>query len=430
MRTLLVYSMAFLLVTLTACGKTATEKEKAPMNQQFIGEWSGDIEIPKQPLPIQLTLDKDKGTFSVPVQGLHDYPFEKPDYDGDAVAIRFILNQSTIQIEGELKDGKIAAVFKQNGGSFPLVLSPVESSGHAVTYETISIPVKGGELKAALQRATVKPEGSDQAPVALILAGSGPTNKDGNSMGAGKNDSLKLLAEGLAAQGIASIRYDKRGIGENMALAGSEEELSFDDFVEDAAAAIELLSSMKEFTSVHVIGHSEGSLIGMIAANTANAQSYVSLAGAGKPIDEVLLAQLKGQLSPKLFEESEAILQSLKNGKSVSTVSPDLNALFRASVQPYLISWLAYNPAQEIKKLHIPALILQGNTDIQVLVEDAKALAEAKSEAKLHIVEGMNHVLKKAPADREQNLATYSDQSLPLHEELIPLLSEFILSTP
>ncbi|MEX3745901.1 MULTISPECIES: alpha/beta hydrolase [Lysinibacillus] len=402
-----------------AKGKVTERDEK--MNEQLVGKWEGNIETPNGALPIIVELQKDSGTLSVPVQGLANYPFNNIKYNGDQVTVAINLNGSNIEINGTLKDQQIEATFQQNGGKFPLVLKPYKEQ--PVTYETVKIPVKDGDLTVALQKASEQP-----SPVVLILAGSGPTDKDGNSALAGKNDSLKMLAEGLANEGIASVRYDKRGIGDNKSLSTKEEDMSIDHYVDDAVQVINTLLANKAYSSVHIIGHSEGSLIGLLAAQKTNVESFVSIAGTGRPIDEVLLEQLKGQLSPQLLKESTDILASLKKGEVVNNVSPDLQALFRSSVQPYMMSWLKYNPASELAKVNSRVLLVQGTNDLQVTATDAEALKKSKQDAELLYMDGMNHVLKDAPADRAGNLATYSDPSLPLHKELLPAIQQFIMN--
>lgn len=402
-----------------AKGKVTERDEK--MNEQLIGKWEGNIETPNGALPIIVELQKDSGTLSVPAQGLANYPFNNIKYNGDQVTVTINLNGSNIEINGTLKDQQIEATFQQNGGKFPLVLKPYKEQ--PVTYETVKIPVKDGDLTVAFQKASEQP-----SPVVLILAGSGPTDKDGNSALAGKNDSLKMLAEGLANEGIASVRYDKRGIGDNKSLSTKEEDMSIDQYVDDAVQVINTLLANKAYSSVHIIGHSEGSLIGLLAAQKTNVESFVSIAGTGRPIDEVLLEQLKGQLSPQLLKESTDILASLKKGELVKNVSPDLQALFRSSVQPYMMSWLKYNPASELAKVNSRVLLVQGTNDLQVTATDAEALKKGKQDAELLYMDGMNHVLKDAPADRAGNLATYSDPSLPLHKELLPAIQQFIMN--
>ncbi|MEK5487222.1 MULTISPECIES: alpha/beta hydrolase [Lysinibacillus] len=413
------------LLLLSACGQkevTADNQEtkgQSAMNEQFIGKWEGNIETPNGALPIIVDLQKDSGTLSVPAQGLFNFPFQSVKYTDDNVKVSIHLNGSVIAINGILKNEQIEATFQQNGGNFPLILTAYKEQ--PVTYEKLKIPVQQGDLTVALQKASTSP-----SPVALIIAGSGPTDKDGNSALAGKNNSLKMLAEGLAQEGITTVRYDKRGLGDNQALLTKEEDGTFDQYVDDAVQILQTLMADKAYTSVHVIGHSEGSLIGLLAAQKTGVASFVSIAGAGRPLDVVLLEQLKGQLAPKLYNESTDILTALKQGKQVTTASPELQALFRPSVQPFLISLLKYHPADELEKVKSRVLIVQGTTDLQVKEVDAEALKKGKPEAKLLYMEGMNHVLKKAPADRAGNLATYSDPSLPLHEKLLPAIQQFI----
>jgi alpha-beta hydrolase superfamily lysophospholipase len=271
------------------------------------------------------------------------------------------------------------------------------------------------------------PEGVDKAPVVLIVAGSGPTDRDGNNaMIPGRNDSLKMLAEALARAGFASVRYDKRGIAESRASAPDESQLRFDTYVEDAAAWIAKLKADPRFTSVAVIGHSEGALIGMLAAERAGASAYVSLAGVAEGPAAVLRKQLAGKLPPPLAADNERILAALEQGHTVAEVPPALMAFYRPSVQPYMISWMKYVPTQHIAALRMPVLIVQGSTDIQVGVEQAQALKAARPDAVLALIPGMNHVLKDVPLDPQHPLASYGDASLALHAQLMPAVVGFL----
>lgn len=398
------------------------EEDERALNEELIGKWAGDIELPNGSLPIIVDLQKESGTLSVPAQGLSNYPFKSVSYNDNKVHIIMRLNGSAIEVNGTLKDEQIKATFNQNGGEFPLVLKRYkEQPEQPVSYETLTVPVKDGDLTIALQKSSNKP-----SPVVLIIAGSGPTDKDGNSAIAGKNNSLKMLAEGLAQEGIASVRYDKRGIGDNASLLKKEEDISIDQYVDDAVQIIHVLSANQAFSSVHIIGHSEGSLIGMLAAQKTNVASFVSIAGAGRTADTLLLEQLSGQLTPALTAETNMILTALKKGEQVQHVSPELQALFRPSVQPYMMSWLKYNPATELQHVKGRVLLIQGTTDIQVNATDAEALKQGDEKAELLYLEGMNHILKNAPEDRTKNLATYADPTLPLHPKLLPAIYKFI----
>jgi pimeloyl-ACP methyl ester carboxylesterase len=259
-------------------------------------------------------------------------------------------------------------------------------------------------------------------PVALIIAGSGPTDRNGNNPMM-KNESLHKLAIALADSGIASLRYDKRAIAESKAAAKSEADLRFDDYVADARDWISMLRKDNRFSRIIVIGHSEGSLIGMVAAHK-NADAFISIAGAGRPADKILKEQLDKQ--PQAVKDlSFPIIDSLVAGKTVSTVNPMLFSLFRPSVQPYLISWFKYDPAVEIRKLSIPVLVIQGTNDIQVSMEDAQLLAKA-GKAPLMAIDHMNHIFRIVEGDRNANIATYNDPSLPIAGELGDSIVRFI----
>lgn len=268
------------------------------------------------------------------------------------------------------------------------------------------------------------PDESKKMPVALIISGSGPTDRNGNNPMM-KNNSLKMLAEALAKNGIASLRFDKRGIGESKAAGGATEStLVFENYIQDAKSWINYLRQDKRFSKIIVIGHSEGSLIGMIGG--VKADKFISIAGAGDSADKIIKTQIGARSMKQLEDMTFPIIDSLKNGFTVKKVDPMLNTLFRPSVQPYLISWFKYNPQTEIKKLTIPILILQGNNDIQVSVKDAENLSEANKTAELLIIDKMNHIMKITDGDRDANLATYNNETLPLSETLVDKIVSFI----
>lgn len=262
--------------------------------------------------------------------------------------------------------------------------------------------------------------------VALIIAGSGPTDRNGNSTVGLRTDAYRELATGLAERGIATLRYDKRGIGASHAAGQREVDLRFENYVDDAVRWVDTLRADPRFRTVTVIGHSEGSLIGMLAAPKAKADGFVSLEGAGFPAADILRTQLKGKLPPKLTAESDRILAGLEKGETTDSVPASLLTLYRPSVQPYLISWFRYDPAKEIAKLRMPVLIVQGTHDVQVSVDDAHRLAGADPHATFLLVDGMTHVLKDAPAGLAAQKAAYTDPSLPLDAKLVPAIASFI----
>lgn len=267
------------------------------------------------------------------------------------------------------------------------------------------------------------PDDVKKCPVALIIAGSGPTDRNGNNPMM-KNNSLKMLAEALAKNGIASLRFDKRGIGESKASAVTESSLVFENYTEDAKSWINFLKQDKRFTQLTVIGHSEGSLIGMIAGAKAN--KFISIAGAGEPADKLLKSQISSKSNKQVEDMTFPIIDSLKAGNKVNKVDPLLNSLFRASIQPYLISWFKYDPQIEIKKLTVPVLIIQGNNDLQVSVKDAENLSQANKNAELVIIDKMNHVLKIIDGDKQANMASYNNENIPVSETMVNKIVSFI----
>ncbi len=273
------------------------------------------------------------------------------------------------------------------------------------------------------------PIGDSTPPVALIIAGSGPTDRDGNSpTPAGTNNSLKMFAAALADAGFASVRYDKRGVADSACDATTENNLRLEDYVLDATAWVRTLARDSRFSGVVIIGHSEGSLIGMLTAQRTPTLAFISISGPAEKAASVLRRQLLGRLPADLAARNEAILSSLEAGKLSDDVPTPLVALYRPSVQPYLISWFRYAPTTELAKLQIPCLIIQGETDIQVGVSDAELLHAAQSRCQEKLIPGMNHVMKLVPPDRAKQLASYGNPTLPIAEELVRTVTNFLHS--
>lgn len=304
--------------------------------------------------------------------------------------------------------------------AFALAALTMAASIPPLAGDSITVQTPTGSLAGTLELPAKCP-----CPVVLIIAGSGPTDRDGNSpLLPGANNSLKYLAEGLLAKGIASVRYDKRGIGESKgAMRGGESDLRFEDFVADAVAWLTKLRADQRFTTVSIVGHSEGSLIGMIAARQAKADAFISIAGVGRPAGKIIHEQLSTRIPPEMLALADRTIGQLERGETPDSAPPALGALFRPSVQPYLISWFRYDPAAEIAKLTVPTTVVQGTTDIQVSVADARALGAAQPKATLLIIDGMNHVMKKVPADQGAQLKSYGDPALPVVPELVEAIA-------
>ncbi len=290
--------------------------------------------------------------------------------------------------------------------------------------QPVVLKTSTGDINGVL----LKPISTKKIPVVLIIAGSGPTDKDGNQA-AVQNNSLKMLAESLKQNGIASLRFDKRGVAGSIKAVKQESDLRFDNYIDDVTGWINLLAQDKSFSKIIVAGHSEGSLVGMIAsAKDKRVKKYVSIAGLGKPADEILKEQLSSR--PQAVKDLVfPMFDRLKRGETIPDVPAPLNALFRPSIQPYMISWFKYNPQNEIKKLKIPSLIIQGDKDIQVSVKDAHLLTTAAgNKATEKIIVNMNHVLKNTETtdQTEQIKNIYSNPSLPLNAEMVKEMVRFV----
>ncbi|WP_237913302.1 alpha/beta hydrolase [Acetobacter senegalensis] len=297
---------------------------------------------------------------------------------------------------------------------------------HAATDEDISAPGPLGLLKGTLTRA------GNNAPVMLILPGSGPTDRDGNNPLGVKAATYKLLAEGLAAQGISSVRVDKRGLFASLAAVANGDSVTVDNYVQDTR---NWMTSIQKQTGAHCVwlmGHSEGGLIALATAadNPAQICGVVLVATSGRRANDLLKAQMA---KTPLSSQVNRIVDALASGQQVdvSAEPPRLRAMFRPSIQGFWISAFSYDPTDLIAKIKLPVMIMQGERDLQVGVEDAQKLKAADPAAKLVLLPDTNHVLKTVSSDiPRENLATYADPNLPLAPGVVDSIAGFIKKTP
>lgn len=268
------------------------------------------------------------------------------------------------------------------------------------------------------------PSSAENPPLVILIQGSGPTDRNGNQSFM-RNDSFKKLAQGLAASGIASFRYDKR-IFEMKRLGLTEKEIRFDDFITDGISVLEHFGDQDQFRKIVVLGHSQGSLVGLLSVRD-RADAFISIAGAGRPIDSVIVNQLKEQM-PGLDVEAKESFGELREKGSTSKYNPALASIFKPELQKFMLSWMKYDPAKEISELNMPVLIISGTQDLQVSHEEAEKLKEALPQASLVHLENMNHVFRKIQGDDLENSKSYNEPRRPLHPGLIPTVENFIHS--
>jgi len=402
-------------------------------SQNLSGEWKGSIDVNGNQLPIIFHFQKDgsgkiDGKWDSPKQNAMGLPFSSINLKDDSVHLG-------VKIIAGSYDGKfinadsIGGIWEQGGVRIPLNFSRQSENNkieNAVSVypgekEISIISAAGSKLYGTLLSK------NNQQKIAIIIAGSGPTDRNGNSTIAPPTNEYKMLAHILDSQNIATFRYDKRGIAKSTSADFKEKDIVFDDYVKDAEKIFDYLHDTLGFKDIYFIGHSEGSLIGMLASQRKKTKGYISIAGAGRPIDEILDEQMQQQPLPdSVKQQIPGIFNQLKEGKEVDNIPEVLAPLFRKSIQPYMISWLKYSPQKEITKLKCPILILQGGCDIQVKIEDAENLHNANKKSTLEIIPFMSHTLKNAGKDCANEKQTYTEATMPLDQILVEDVVKFI----
>ncbi|WP_179005647.1 alpha/beta hydrolase family protein [Winogradskyella forsetii] len=270
----------------------------------------------------------------------------------------------------------------------------------------------------------LSPNGNDKPNLAIIIAGSGPTNRNGNQNFL-KNNSLKKLAEGLTDNGIATFRYDKR-IVKQILKNNVDKNMMFDDFVSDASDVLDYFKEKDSYNKIYVIGHSQGSLVGMLSAKD-KADGFISLAGAGNNIGDVIIEQVT-KMAPKLGTEAQRIVGLLKKGENTTDYPDALGSMFGPNIQDFMINWMTHTPTEIIQDLEMPILIINGTKDLQVSVKEAELLKEANDQAKLIIIDNMNHVLFEIEGDDLENSKSYNESFRKVSPILIESITDFIKS--
>lgn len=290
----------------------------------------------------------------------------------------------------------------------------------------IEAPGPAGPLRGTL----LSPAAHD-VPVVLIVPGSGPTDRDGNGPNGLRASAYRLIAEGLQSRGIASVRIDKRGMFGSASAIPDANDVTIEDYATDVHAWVTSIRRRTGASCVWVLGHSEGGLVALVAAqHTADICGLILVSTAGRPLGKVLREQLQSNpANAPILDNAISVLDSLDAGQAVDAtkIEPALMPLFGPQVQRFLMSELTLDPATLLAGYTKPVLIVQGLRDLQVSPQDAQLLKHANPRAKLKLVANANHVLKTVRTqERSENLAAYSNPDLPLADPIVDVISTFV----
>lgn len=269
------------------------------------------------------------------------------------------------------------------------------------------------------------PNDVERPPIVVIVAGSGPTDRNGNQGARLKTNTYALLAWGLAEQGVGSLRYDKRVLPTTQGQVNLRA-LSFDDFVADLAAAV--LAVRENYGKVLVLGHSEGGSLAIRAASRGTPMDGVVLVSTpGRDMTTLLHEQLSRQLDAATLTQFDTALARFLRGEDPGELPPALRPLVAPVNRRFMQGWASLDPTEELALVRVPVLIIQGDRDIQIRPTDAEALKAAKTDAQLLILPGASHTLKAA-ADTLMGaqLPTYTDPTLPLVPGVVDSVAAFV----
>jgi len=295
----------------------------------------------------------------------------------------------------------------------------------AVAAVVMTAPGPKGPLEGTYLNAGSK------APVVLIIPGSGPTDRDGNNPMGVTAAPYRMLAEALAAKGVSSVRVDKRGMFGSKDAVADANKVTISDYAADAHSWVAAIREQTGASCVWVLGHSEGALVTLVAAQKPQGMCGIILvSGAGRKLSDVIREQLRSNpANAPLLDQAMTALDALDGGRhvDVATMNPALLTLFRPEVQDYLIDMFRQDPAKLASSVDVPVLIVQGERDLQTSVADARAVAAAQPKASLVLIPQMNHVLKDvASNDRAANVATYADPALPVDSAAVDAIASFV----
>ena len=277
----------------------------------------------------------------------------------------------------------------------------------------------------AIDAVLTVPADVERPVVALLIAGSGSTDHDGNGPQI-KPATLKKLSERLVARKIATLRYDKRGAGGWKPEFGRAEDFRFKDYVDDAVALVDHLRAGGKFSKIVLVGHSEGGLVAILTATRVPVDRLILLATAARKQGDLLKAQMEKKLSADAFAPVAKAIDAIMAGEAVDP--PPQGLAIPPVMQPSIASALSADPVEPLLKLVVQTLIVAGGEDHQIARLDFLALSTAAPVAKTLWLPRMNHVLVDVTDDAD-DLASYNQAERPLDADMIDAVSAFILAS-
>lgn len=302
---------------------------------------------------------------------------------------------------------------------FIFILCFLSGTAQDINYSSEEI-----SINAFVDGTLLMPTSKEKPILAILIAGSGPTDRNGNQNFL-KSNNLKKLAENLSNHNIATFRYDKRVV-KQIKRGNVDKNIMFDDFVTDAMSVIANFKKTNAYSKIYVIGHSQGSLVGMLAGKD-RVDGFISLSGAGQSIDKVIIDQVQ-KTAPMYTEDTKRVFEIMRKGETTADYPVALSSFFNIEIQPFMMNWMQYNPQEEIKVLNMPILIINGTKDLQVSVEEAKMLKEAAQHADFKIIDKMNHILFIIEGDDLENSKSYNESARAISQEVVTAILDFIMS--
>jgi len=354
----------FVLVLATVTG-WAQEKAEGQVNPTtaLLGSWSGKLNVGAVSLTLVLNLEQAEGYVKVsldsPDQGAKGIPAFKEYLSDDSLAVK--VEQIGMTYRARLKDGKLNGTFSQNGFSTPLVLAKgvvsevkrPQTPKPPYPYVTEEVSFRNDADGATLAGTLTWPVGYDkqskQKPtVVLLVSGSGQQNRDEELF---EHKPFLVIADYMARQGIATLRYDDRATGAS--VGGEVKNATTEDFSRDAAAGLDFLRSRKAFAKIGILGHSEGGSIAFMLAAKKQTDFVVTLAGPGVKGDTLLAAQGNRILSLSGMPANMTV-EKYRQQQAVQTA-------------PWIKWFIDYDPSDDIRQTRCPVFALNGERDCQVI---------------------------------------------------------------